>query len=59
MRGEFPLSCLPYFMSMIIRDVAEGVEISYVFCRGILTNDLVISQIALKFVPRLLTDKQK
>jgi len=44
---------------LIIREVTEGVEISYGSCQEILTKYLGMSRIAAKCIPHLLTDEQK
>jgi len=44
---------------LTIREVAEEVKIAFVTCQKILTEDLQMRRVAVKFVPHLLTAEQK
>jgi transposase len=44
---------------LTIREIAEEVNISFGLCQAILTEDLAMTRVAAKFVPRLLSDDQK
>jgi len=44
---------------LTIREVAEEVRIAFGTCQKILTEDLQMRRVTAKFLPRLLTAKQK
>jgi len=44
---------------LTIREVAEKVRVAFGTCQKILTEDLQMSRVTAKFVPRLLTAEQK
>ena len=47
------------YRHLTIREVAEDVRIAIGMCQKILTEDLQMRHVTMKFVPRLLTAEQK